>query len=81
MASSTAERAALEIPRGDREKLVIEAREFHGREFIDLRIHVKSYSGAWVPTTRSVTIRDLEELDQVVLRLQELGDSVPGPSL
>ena len=68
---------AVELLRAEGEKLVVRAREFKNRDFVDLRLHVRLDSGEWVPTRRGVTLRSQEELDKVAAALQELRPTLP----
>ena len=72
---------SLELERGPTEKLVIGARTFKDRDYIDVRLHWLRDDGEWLPTRKGTTIKSQDELDAIVATLQELRSTLPGPSV
>lgn len=45
-----------EIPKGDKEKLVVALKEYEGHSYVDICIHFKMDDGRWQFTKKGVTL-------------------------
>ncbi|MCF7801857.1 MAG: transcriptional coactivator p15/PC4 family protein [Candidatus Marinimicrobia bacterium] len=50
------EKIIAELERSETEKLVIQAKEFKGRNYIDFRIYFLADEDQWRPTQKGVTV-------------------------
>ena len=62
------------IPKGERHEVRVSLSKYRGRTFVDLRLFIVDGQGEWIPTRKGVTVdvRQLEELEEAVLKLRNV---------
>jgi len=58
-----------EIMKG-KDKIIITAKEFKGKQYIDIRTYFENDSGEWIPTKKGISLTP-DNLDEMIAFLQK----------
>jgi hypothetical protein len=58
-----------EIPKG-KDKIIVTAKEFKGKQYIDIRTYFENDAGEWIPTKKGISLTP-ENLDEIIKILQQ----------